>query len=982
MLDRFAMAQPAEQLVGRAAELGVIDSSLAELERRSFGALEFRGEPGMGKTRLLSELARRGDELGHIVLSGSAAEFETDLAFWVFVDALDEYLQALEQRRLDALEPEALADLAGVFPALQSYAAAANGGGDRYRMHRSVRQLLEALAATKPLVLVLDDLHWADPGSLELLGSLIRRPPDAAVLVAIALRPRQLDERLGGALERAHGAGALTRVELGALSADEARELLGSAVTGAVAESLYAESSGNPFYLQQLARSPQATESRRGAPDAAGVSLAGVEVPSAVAAALRGELALLDDGDRRVIEGAAVAGDPFEPELAAAAAGVPEPEAIDALDELLRRDLVRPTEVPRRFRFRHPLVRGAVYEAAPAGWRLSAHERTAAALAARGAPATARAHHVERSARHGDTEAIEVLREAGWASMGRAPAAAARLFGAALRLLPDSAAPSERVQLLEPMAVAHVAAGWFVPAYEAMRESYELRSEDSLPERVRLVAALASLEHMLGRHDEAHARLTRTLDELPDKSSPEAVALMTEIGIDGFFRLDYPAMREFSRRARDAATELGDRILTATPAAVLAFADVLGGAIPEAEASLAVAADLVDGLGDEELARCRRATNNIACAELYLEHYDDAARHSERALAVARATGQGGFVPILFWTGMIRAATGRLEAAAEVHETAVEVARLSGHSQGLAWNLVGRSLTATSAGDTETALAAAQEAVDVVEDEDMSFPAMWVRAGLATALADAGDFRRTTELLLSGCGGEELPRVPPGWRPSLFEVLTRCALGLGDVAGARDAAERSVGAAARLGDTLRLPTVWANRAAAAVAWAEGDPSEAAELALNSARLAAEVKAPVEEATSRMLAGRALAQAGERERATEEFTSAARIFEDCGALPRRDAADRELGKLGRRVHRRTRAGKADGSGIETLTERELEVARLVVDRKTNAQIAAELFLSPKTVETHIRHLFQKLEVSSRVEVARVVERADRELSSLK
>ena len=110
----------------------------------------------------------------------------------------------------------------------------------------------------------------------------------------------------------------------------------------------------------------------------------------------------------------------------------------------------------------------------------------------------------------------------------------------------------------------------------------------------------------------------------------------------------------------------------------------------------------------------------------------------------------------------------------------------------------------------------------------------------------------------------------------------------------------------------------------------------------------------------MLAGQALAQAGERERATAEFKSAAGTFEECGALLRRDGADRELGKLGRRVHRRTRAGKADGTGIETLTERELEVARLVVDRKTNSQIAAELFLSPKTVETHIRHLFQKLE----------------------
>jgi ATP/maltotriose-dependent transcriptional regulator MalT len=974
------MAQPADQLVGRSAELGVIDNALAQLERRSFGALEFRGEPGMGKTRLLSELASRADGLGHIVLSGSAAEFEADLPFWVFVDALDEYLQALERRRLDALEPEALADLAGVFPAMQSSTAEAAQGGDRYRMHRSVRRLLEALGATKPLVVVLDDLHWADPASLELLGSLLRRPPDAAVLLAVALRPRQLDEAIGGALERAHGAGALTRLELGALSADEARQLLGQAVTGSVAESLYQESSGNPFYLQQLARAPQTATGT--APDGVGVSLAGVEVPSAVAAALRGELALLSEDDRRVLEGAAVAGDPFEPELAAAAAGVTEPEAIDALDELLRRDLVRPTEVPRRFRFRHPLVRGAVYEAAPGGWRLGAHERSADALAARGAPATTQAHHIERSARHGDMEAIAVLREAGEASMGRAPAAAARLFGAALRLLPDSATPAERVQLLEPMAGAHVAAGWFAPAYEAMRESYELRSNDPLPARVGLIAVMATLEHLLGRHEEAHTRLTRALEELPDQSSAEAVALMTEIGIDGFFRLDYAAMSEFSRRAREAAKALGDRVLTATPAAVLAFAEVLEGEISDAEASRAEAAELIDGLSDEELAQCRRATNNVASAELYLELYDDAARHSERALAVAIATGQGQFVPILFWTGMIRAATGRLEAAAEIHERAVEVARLSGHSQGLAWNLIGRTLTATAAGDIDTALAAAEEAVDVVEDEDMSFPAMWVRAGLATALVEAGDFRRARGLLLDGGGGEELPRVPPGWRPSLFELLTRCALGLGDTPRAKEEAGRSADARSRLGGTLRLPTVWADRAAAAVALAEGDARAAAELALNSARLAAEVGASVEEGTSRMLAGRALAEAGERERAAAEFTSAGATFEACGALPRRDAADRELGKLGRRVHRRTRAGKADGSSIETLTERELEVARLVVDRKTNSQIATALFLSPKTVETHIRHLFQKLEVSSRVEVARVVERADREPSSLK
>jgi DNA-binding CsgD family transcriptional regulator len=91
---------------------------------------------------------------------------------------------------------------------------------------------------------------------------------------------------------------------------------------------------------------------------------------------------------------------------------------------------------------------------------------------------------------------------------------------------------------------------------------------------------------------------------------------------------------------------------------------------------------------------------------------------------------------------------------------------------------------------------------------------------------------------------------------------------------------------------------------------------------------------------------------------------------------RAEAERELGRLGHRRHRRTRAGTAGAAGVASLTERELEVARLIVDRKTNAQIAAELFLSPKTVETHVRNLFHKLGVSSRVDVARTVERADR------
>ena len=108
---------------------------------------------------------------------------------------------------------------------------------------------------------------------------------------------------------------------------------------------------------------------------------------------------------------------------------------MEAIDELLRLDLLRTTDVPRRFRFRHPLVRRAVYDATAAGWRLGAHERSATALAARGATASARAHHVERWAREGDTGAVDVLREAGEEAVRLAPASAAHWFGEALRLL-------------------------------------------------------------------------------------------------------------------------------------------------------------------------------------------------------------------------------------------------------------------------------------------------------------------------------------------------------------------------------------------------------------------------------------------------------------------------------------------------------------------------------------------------------------------
>jgi predicted ATPase len=329
--------------VGRADELGSLERILDELDRGCPGAIELAGEPGIGKTRLLRELATRAGARGHLVLSGAASEFENDLPFSVFVDALDEYVAGLEPDRLAVLDEAVQAELAHIFPSLSALAGGhqVSPQHERYRSHRAVRALLEHLAQTLPLVLVLDDFHWADSASVELLGALSRRPPAAAVLIAVALRPRQTRERLAIMLERAHRSAAVARVDLGALTLDEARQLLGERFDVASAALLYRESGGNPFYLEQLARSrvrvPQFTS-------AAEISLTGLGVPAAVAASLAEELTLLSGVGRLVLEGAAVAGDPFELELAAAAAATSEAAGMHAIDELLGLDALATAE--------------------------------------------------------------------------------------------------------------------------------------------------------------------------------------------------------------------------------------------------------------------------------------------------------------------------------------------------------------------------------------------------------------------------------------------------------------------------------------------------------------------------------------------------------------------------------------------------------------------------------------------------------------
>jgi DNA-binding NarL/FixJ family response regulator len=316
---------------------------------------------------------------------------------------------------------------------------------------------------------------------------------------------------------------------------------------------------------------------------------------------------------------------------------------------------------------------------------------------------------------------------------------------------------------------------------------------------------------------------------------------------------------------------------------------------------------------------------------------------------------------------------GRIAESGELLEEAVEAARLSGDVEALGWNLLGRSFTAVAAGDIELALIAAEESVELTRDLDDSLVSAFAGVALAHAVYESGEPLRGVDILLASAGGQELSLIPDGWRANYFELLTRCWLALDRPDEAAQAAARAESTAASLG--LPLADAMSHRASAAVALYQGDSRAAADRAFAALAAAEEIGARVDAATARTLAGRALAQAGDAERAVSELERAAQQLDACGAVRYRNQAEQELRRLGRHPYRRTRPRSVDGTGIETLTKREAQIAQLVMNRDTNTEIAAQLCLSVKTIESHMRNIFRKLDVSSRVEVARAVERAD-------
>lgn len=429
------------RFIGRVGELAALTALLA----RSSGFALLTGEPGIGKSRTLAEFGQLAAERGRRVIAGQASAAGGEPPYWVWQQVVREWVAPESRAWLGdpTVDPGAPHDMVG--KAFAEFLAAGSGGVSsperRFRVFEAFRDFLAVAVADAPVLLLLDDLHWADDASLALLAHLVTRPPTGGLLVAAAARPVELDARPAGAQVRAGIARHGEHIELGGLSMGEVgvqlTELLGRRPAPELATAVRERTGGNPLFVQEVSRLVAAD--RR--PDA--------QLPAVVRDAITQHVEALPQSCRQVLATAAVCGAVIDPDALAAITATPLVEVIAALERAQQADVLLATP----FRFRHDLFRETLEQKVPLADRAAVHLRAAERLeSGPGRRAREIARHRRAALPFGDRAlASAVAREAA------AEAAAAMAYEDAVALYDQAVdiAPAPDGELLIAAGRAH-----------------------------------------------------------------------------------------------------------------------------------------------------------------------------------------------------------------------------------------------------------------------------------------------------------------------------------------------------------------------------------------------------------------------------------------------------------------------------------------------------------------------------------------------
>ncbi|MEV6238376.1 LuxR C-terminal-related transcriptional regulator [Lentzea sp. NPDC051838] len=781
---------------------------------------------------------------------------------------------------------------------------------------RTSTELAEVRQASGAVVFV-DDVHRLESDSASVLEELVRVARTRPLLLVLAYRPRQVDPVVGAVLSSAAASADLRHVRLGPLSLVETKELLAGHDD---IERVHLEGSGNPLYLKLIAG--QAAEPTGG---------------------LLAEFAGLGEAELRTAQAAAVLGGPFTLDVLSEVCTHDPATTRKAVDVLVTADLVRPGELVSLLEFRHPVVASVVYRHIPIGERWLLHSRVDEALARRDAPPGRRARHIAAA---GLTGQVDVLLAAACEASDTDPAAALRWAGAAGALMSHGDPRTSDAQALE--ARARLVLGEVTQTYDGLRSAHAEGTASVL-------YAGRALE-LLGQYGEARALLRAAV---PDDHSPDAAAVLSDLANLHTDAMDFVSAADCATTAVGIAQRHGDRLREAAALTEQAWARGCAGDIEFTRVVVGAAAALVDAMSDAVVMRDLRCLHQLALTELLVEDVVNTYRHLVRGVELCRRTGQLYiFSAMLELLGEVELRVGRVaEAVATLDEAVHQAGRDDlGPQQSIATG-VRAYARYWQGGDVAEILADAE----TIEARCAGLRYGWAVFGRCMAgelIALAGDPQRGSRLLLKLGGGPDIPLVASRRQVRTWESLSGAAMTLGDTTSAAQYAELA----------LRHPTTaWSasRRGLAQRARIRAIPGEPSELTAWASAAAAEFAAIdhwLDLAITEHLAGRAFLDAHRPDLAAAHLDRAADHATACGAgrLTALVAATRE------RLNQSPRP-----AWTSPLTSREIEVAELAAAGLTSAEIGRRLYLSTRTVDSHLGRVYRKVGVSNRIGLAQLI-----------